>query len=174
MGGDFSKMTSSEIAAISHFSEDDVKKLFNRFISLDMDGSGQLEFHEILGVPNVHANPVAKRVISVLDRNNNGKISFTEFLIGIARLTAATDPEDRIKFFFEIYDVNRDGFISNGDLFKILKLMTNEDLADEQLQQLVDRTMRDADIDGDGLLSFPEFKRAVSKVKLDDKLTVEF
>jgi hypothetical protein len=27
MGGDFSKMTDSELAAISHFSEDDVKKL---------------------------------------------------------------------------------------------------------------------------------------------------
>ena len=174
MGGEFSKLTDSEVAAISHFSEDDVRKLYNRFISLDTDHSGQLEIHEIMRVPDINANPVAKRVISVLDANKNNKISFVEFLVGVARLTAATDPESRVKFFFELYDVNGDGYISNGDLFKILELMSGDDLTDEQRQQLVDRTVRDADVDLDGLLTFNEFKVAVSKVKLDDKLTVEF
>ena len=174
MGNELSKISPEEISAISHFSEKDIKKLYNRFVSLDQNESGQLEAHEILGVHDVLSNPVAKRVLTVLDTNKNNKISFTEFLIGVARLTAATDPEARIRFFFDIYDMNSDGVISNGDLFKVLKLMIGRDLADEQLQQLVDRTMRDADKDLDGVLSFDEFKAAINKVKLDDKLTVEF
>jgi serine/threonine-protein phosphatase 2B regulatory subunit len=174
MGSEFSKLSDSEVAAISQFREDDVRKLYNRFVTLDTDRSGQLEIHEILRVHDVHSNPVAKRVISVLDTNKNNKISFVEFLVGVARLTAATDPELRVKFFFDLYDVNGDGYISNGDLFRTLELMSADDLSDEQRQQLVDRTIRDADGDLDGLLTFKEFKRAVSKVKLEEKLTVEF
>ena len=43
-----------------------------------------------------------------------------------------------------------------------------------QLQQLVDRTIRDNDADGDGMLSFPEFKLAVKNVNLTQQLTVDF
>jgi len=49
-----------------------------------------------------------------------------------------------------VYDVNEDGFISNGDLFGVLKMMIGSNLNDVQLQQLVDRTIIKADTDGDG------------------------
>jgi serine/threonine-protein phosphatase 2B regulatory subunit len=174
MGGEFSKLNDEEVSAISNFSEDDVRKLYNRFVSLDVDRSGQLEIHEILGIDKAKDNPIAKRVISILDTNKNGKISFPEFLVGVARLTAATDPDSRMKFFFDIYDVNNDGYISNGDLYKVVELMTEDQITDEQRQQLVDRTIRDGDRDLDGKLSFKEFKAAVAKVTFEEKLKVEF
>merc|ERR1712216_664468 len=59
---------------------------------------------------------------------------------------------------------NRDGFISNGDLFQVMKMMVGDNLTDEQLQQLVDRQIRNADKDYDGLISFQEFKDAVKDV----------
>ena len=37
---------------------------------------------------------------------------------------------------FRMYDVNNDGYISNGDLFKILKIMVGNNLTDTQLQQV--------------------------------------
>jgi serine/threonine-protein phosphatase 2B regulatory subunit len=58
---------------------------------------------------------------------------------------------------FKLYDVNKDGFISNGDLFTVLKTMVGDNLNDVQLQQLVDRTILQADKDKDGKLSFVEF-----------------
>lgn len=39
--------------------------------------------------------------------------------------------------------------------------MTGDHLSDIQLQQIVDRTIRDADIDGDGKISFDEFQTIV-------------
>ena len=174
MGNELSRLTDSEISALSNFSESDIRKLYNRFVAIDIDQSGQLDVGEIMSINDIQQNPLTRRVISVLDTNKNNKISFTEFLVGVARLTAANDPESRVKFFFDLYDINEDGFISNGDLFRILEFMTGENLSDEQRQQLVDRTIRDADDDKDGLLNFQEFKAAVSKVKLDDKLTVEY
>ena len=53
--------------------------------------------------------------------------------------------------------MNNDGFISNGDLFTILKIMVGNNLSDTQLQQLVDRTILQGDKDKDGKLNYSEF-----------------
>lgn len=37
---------------------------------------------------------------------------------------------------FKIYDIDNDGFISNGELFQVLKLMVGSNLKDAQLQQV--------------------------------------
>lgn len=81
---------------------------------------------------------------------------------------------------FKVYDVDRDGYISNGELFLVLKMMVgnnlkvrllncirtqtflNARLQDQQLQQIVDKTIMEADLDGDGKLSFDEFAQTVS------------
>ena len=43
--------------------------------------------------------------------------------------------------FFRIYDMDNDGFISNGELFQVLKMMVGNNLKDTQLQQIVDKTI---------------------------------
>lgn len=58
--------------------------------------------------------------------------------------------------------MDRDGFISNGELFLVLKMMVGNNLKDGQLQQIVDKTIMEADKDGDGKLSFDEFEQMVS------------
>ena len=40
-----------------------------------------------------------------------------------------------------VYDIDKDGFISNGELFAVLKKMVGENLHDTQLQQIVDKTI---------------------------------
>lgn len=65
---------------------------------------------------------------------------------------------------FRIYDMDNDGFISNGELFQVLKMMVGNNLKETQLQQIVDKTVINADKDGDGKISFSEFC-AVSLVK---------
>jgi len=58
---------------------------------------------------------------------------------------------------FKIYDMDGDGYISNGELFQVLKMMVGNNLKDTQLQQIVDKTIINADTDGDGKISFEEF-----------------
>ena len=58
--------------------------------------------------------------------------------------------------------MDRDGYISNGELFLVLKMMVGNNLKDGQLQQIVDKTIMEADKDGDGKLSFDEFVQMVS------------
>lgn len=59
---------------------------------------------------------------------------------------------------FKVYDIDQDGFISNGELFQVLKTMVGNNLTDKQLQQIVDKTILYADKDGDGKISYEEFE----------------
>lgn len=68
---------------------------------------------------------------------------------------------------FDVYDLDRDGFISNGELFVVLKIMSGDHLKPSELQQVVDKTIRDADKDGDGKISFDEFQVLVQSGNSD-------
>ena len=65
---------------------------------------------------------------------------------------------------FRIYDMDKDGYISNGELFQVLKMMVGTNLKDTQLQQIVDKTIIFADKDGDGKISFQEFCEVRQKI----------
>ena len=41
------------------------------------------------------------------------------FWSGIATLGVLGDRESKLKFAFKIYDVDKDGFINNGELFQV-------------------------------------------------------
>lgn len=74
---------------------------------------------------------------------------------------------------FKVYDMDRDGLISNGELFLVLKMMVGNNLKDQQLQQIVDKTIMEADKDGDGKLDFAEFQEMVANTDIARQLTLE-
>ena len=156
------------------FSQEELLMLEQRFRRLDKDGSGMLEPNEFFDIPELAQNPLVQRVISVFDKNKDGNISFYEFVTGISKLTEAGSEEDKMRFLFSIYDIEGDGFISNGELFKVLKMMVGNNLSDVQLQQLVDRTIIRADEDFDGKISYEEFCKMIRNLEIGDKLTLHF
>jgi serine/threonine-protein phosphatase 2B regulatory subunit len=59
-------------------------------------------------------------------------------------------------------------------LFESLKILVGDNLTDIQIQQLVDRTIIDADKDLDGKLSFEEFSDYVKDMKIGDMFSYNF
>ena len=74
---------------------------------------------------------------------------------------------------FQVYDIDRDGYISNGELFLVLKMMVGNNLKDAQLQQIVDKTILEADLDKDGKVSFEEFKKMISGTDFVRQMAVD-
>jgi serine/threonine-protein phosphatase 2B regulatory subunit len=107
--------------------------LYKNFSKLDKDKSGSLEPEEFFDIPELANNPLVKRVIAVLDKNKDGSISFLEFVQGLNSLSAGSSQEEKLRFAFQIYDINNDGYISNGELFTVLKMMVGNNLNDVQL-----------------------------------------
>jgi len=96
-----------------------------------------------LSVPELKENPLVKRVVDVFDDDLSGEVDFKEFVLGLAHFAVVQEQEiDRkLRFAFRIYDIDRDGYISNGELFEVLKMMVGKNLNDNQLQQIVDKTI---------------------------------
>ena len=148
-------------------SPDDVDKLYHHFLRIDSDGNGVIDRNELLSLPSVAGNPLAARLLELFDTDKSGDINFGEFVAGLSIFSSRSDVEKKLKFAFDLYDLDQDGYISNGELFIVLKMMTGDHLKAVQAQQIVDKTIRDADRDGDGKLSFEEFRQIVENKNSD-------
>ncbi|KAG8975459.1 Calcineurin subunit B, partial [Tulasnella sp. 427] len=140
-------------------------------MKLDSDGSGSIDREEFLQIPQIANNPLASRMIAIFDDDGGGTVDFQEFVGGLSAFSSRGGREEKLRFAFKVYDIDRDGYISNGELFLVLKMMVGNNLKDTQLQQIVDKTIMEADKDGDGKLSFEEFTQMVAKTHFKMALT---
>ena len=159
---------------LTPFSPSEINKLYKRFAKMAKSKNEELQIKDILDIPAFNKNPIAERVLSIFDKNKDGNLSFVEFVNGLSILSLGADMDVKLNFAFQVYDLDGDGFISNGDLFKVLKMMIGENLADIQLQQLVDRTIIKADKDQDGMINFEEFKEMVQSLDITKKFTFTY
>ncbi|KAL1972525.1 hypothetical protein VTN31DRAFT_6939 [Thermomyces dupontii] len=161
------------IVSASNFDRDEVDRLRKRFMKLDKDGSGTIEREEFLSLPQVSSNPLATRMIAIFDEDGGGDVDFQEFVSGLSAFSSKGNKEEKLHFAFKVYDIDRDGYISNGELFIVLKMMVGNNLKDVQLQQIVDKTIMEADKDRDGKISFEEFKQIVEKTDVSMTMTLD-
>ena len=111
-------------------------------------------------------------MIAIFDEDGGGDVDFQEFVSGLSAFSSKGNKEEKLRFAFKVYDVDRDGFISNGELFIVLKMMVGTNLKDVQLQQIVDKTIMEADKDRDGKISFQEFTEMVENTDVSLSMTL--
>ncbi|XP_048863674.1 calcineurin subunit B type 1 isoform X2 [Brienomyrus brachyistius] len=160
-------------AVVTRLDADEIKRLGKRFKKLDLDNSGSLSVEEFMSLPELQQNPLVQRVIDIFDTDGNGEVDFKEFIEGVSQFSVKGDKEQKLRFAFRIYDMDKDGYISNGELFQVLKMMVGNNLKDTQLQQIVDKTIINADKDGDGRISFEEFCAVVGGLDIHKKMVVD-
>ena len=155
-----------------NFDAEEIRRLGKRFRKLDLDNSGTLSVEEFMSLPELQKNPLVKRVIEILDEDGNGEVDFKEFIQGVSQFSVKGDKTSKLKFAFKIYDIDNDGYISNGELFQFLKMISSN-LKDAQLQQIVDKTIQFADKDDDGKIDFEEFCALVGNMGVHKKMVVD-
>ena len=114
----------------------------------------------------------ACRLIAIFDEDGGGDVDFQEFVSGLSAFSSKGNKEQKLQFAFKVYDIDRDGYISNGELFIVLKMMVGSNLKDQQLQQIVDKTIMEADLDRDGKISFEEFTKMVENTDVSMSMTL--
>merc|ERR1711976_770014 len=115
----------SSMLKVDVFSPEEVQRL-------ELDRSGSINIGEFVSVPELKENPLVKRVVEIFDSDLDGEVDFKEFVMGIAQFSGRETEDRRLQFIFRIYDMDRDGYISNGELFQVLKMMTGSNLTDQQ------------------------------------------
>ena len=110
------------VEAVEGFTIEEVNRLHKRFKKLDKDSNDTLCVEEFLALPELKENPLVQRVVQVFDADSDGELNFSEFVSGLAMFTTKNvDKQKKLKFLFNIYDLDRDGLISNSELFQVVE-----------------------------------------------------
>jgi len=94
-------------------------------------------------------------MIRAVDLNGDGEIDFEEF-ISLMRLRMderQRDPEEDLRDAFNMFDADRSGYIDRDEVRALMKKLAQTLTEDE-----IDAIMEEVDTDGDGEISFDEFK----------------
>ncbi|KAH7424218.1 hypothetical protein KP509_12G095500 [Ceratopteris richardii] len=144
-----------------HLSKEQIEEFRQAFKLFDKNGDGTVTTLELGGVMrSIGLNPTGAELqdmINEVDVDSSGTVDFNEFLLLMSRKMKETDSEEELQEAFKVFDRDHDGFISAAELRYV---MTNlgEKLTGDEIHEMI----READLDGDGKVSFQEFVRMVS------------
>ncbi|XP_044728364.1 calmodulin-like isoform X2 [Chrysoperla carnea] len=136
--------------------EDQVAEFKEAFMLFDKDEDGTITMAE-LGVVmrSLGQRPTEtelRDMVNEVDQDGNGTIEFNEFLQMMSKKMKGADGEDELREAFRVFDKNNDGLISSNELRHV---MTN--LGEKLSEEEVDDMIREADLDGDGMVNYEEF-----------------
>ncbi|XP_042987027.1 calmodulin-like [Carya illinoinensis] len=139
-------------------SEEQIAEFQEAFCLFDKDGDGCITIEELATViRSLDQNPTQEELqcmINEVDVDGNGTIEFGEFLNLMARKMKENEAGEELKEAFKVFDQDQDGYISPNELRHVM-INLEERLTDEEVDQMI----RDADLDGDGLINYEEFVR---------------
>jgi len=103
----------------------------------------------------------------VFDINKDEVINFREFVCGLSVFCSKGTVDEKLQLSFKLYDRDEDGYIDKPELMSMLRAIMFDNmlfhLSDDHIRALVDSTFSEADQNGDGLISFEEYKTLVNK-----------
>ncbi|XP_036617355.1 EF-hand calcium-binding domain-containing protein 1-like [Trichosurus vulpecula] len=175
---DLRKVVTALSKAATHFNQNEMEclvKLFYSFMEKGYEqgiqgGLDRSEFRNILhSVFGMTDDMLMNRVFGAFDKDNDNHISTTEWVEGLSIFLRGTF-EEKVKYCYRVYYLNGDGYISQDEMFDMLKnsLLKHsvEEDPDEGIKELVEITLKKMDYDNDGKLSYEDFERAVKKDRL--------
>ena len=131
------------------------KEAFNLF---DKDGDGFIKTDELasvlrsLGQNNTEAE--FQEIVSEIDSDDTGSIDFPKFLTMMARKMKENNNKDEIHEIFKVFDKEANGIISMVELSHVMTSL-GEELTEEEVREMI----KEADTDGDGQVSYEDFKK---------------
>jgi serine/threonine-protein phosphatase 2B regulatory subunit len=131
-----------------------LKKVYKQFLAVDTDKSGMVDINEFCRLLRVERSPFVERLFSMFDTDKTGLIDLKEFVVGLSNVGTEAR-ENKVKFAFQVFDLDGSGSIDADELRKIVKA-TNM-ASEKQLTRKVEWLMKQCDTDGDGMISYDEF-----------------
>lgn len=160
-------------AVLSYIASQELTKTEEKILKeifelVDTNNDGQISKEELansyllFGLSESVARDAASEIMNKLDMNQNGSIDYNEFLIANLSVTNAITTE-RLKRAFNFFDIvkcvsnsqNKDGVITVDELRTRFGGFCTEEVIVE--------VFKEADIDGDGIISQDDFKKMMKQ-----------
>lgn len=155
----------AELASKSHFSEAEITALRDQF---ELIGDHNCSINRSQFSQTISSfvqcwsagNAFLERLFDAFDVNGDNTIDFREFIDGLSVFVKGT-PDEKMELSFKLYDIHRDGYITQKGLVEVMTQMYATINVDDQgdcINELVGRIFEDLDVNGDGQLSIQEYK----------------
>lgn len=153
--------------------DEQIAELREIFRSFDRNNDGsltQLELGALLR--SLGLKPSSDQVddlIQKADTNSNGLIEFSEFVALVSpELLPEKSPytEEQLRQLFRLFDRDGNGYITAAELAHSMAKLGHA-LTAKELTEMI----KEADIDGDGRISFSEFSQAITSAAFDNSWT---
>lgn len=159
------------LASETAFTVNEVEALYDLFkiLSSSIIDDGLIhkeEFQLALFSNSSKKNLFADRLFDLFDIKRNGVIEFGEFVRSLSVFHPNAPESDKIEFIFRLYDLRRTGYIERCELKEmVLAILSESDLtlSDDEVEAIVDKTMLDADLKGDGRIDPDEWKEFIAR-----------
>uniref|UniRef100_V9LEI6 Calcineurin B homologous protein 2 n=1 Tax=Callorhinchus milii TaxID=7868 RepID=V9LEI6_CALMI len=168
------------------FTKAHICRLYNRFNQLDKEKTGKLTKENFDSLRELAVNPLGERIIKAFFPDGQNSLDFRSFAKILAPFRPIAEGQDsssaepinsrnnKLRFAFRLYDEDKDGKISREELFQVLRLMLGSQVSDDQLESITDRTIQEADTNGDQTISFEEFRKVLENVNVEQKMSIRF
>ncbi|XP_043943817.1 guanylyl cyclase-activating protein 1-like [Protopterus annectens] len=131
--------------------------------------SGQLTLHEFkqfFGIRGLtqEANDYIEQMFRTFDMNKDGYIDFMEYVAALS-LVLRGKMEQKLRWYFKLYDVDGNGCIDRHELLNIIKAIQAINGCDQEAsaEEFTNRVFDRIDVNGDGELSLEEFVNGAKK-----------
>ncbi|KAK3251872.1 hypothetical protein CYMTET_38794 [Cymbomonas tetramitiformis] len=148
------------------FTRDEVASLYKRFRELDKGHKGYIAADELLNVPELSLNPLAKRLTRVFEN-----VNFKEFVALLAAFSNRASKEDKLRFMYMMFDADGDGIVSRNDLQHMIWTLCGQSLSETEVTTIVERCFTEASTDPNQL-SFESFCQVFSEDMINLKVKI--
>ncbi|EMS49269.1 Calcium and calcium/calmodulin-dependent serine/threonine-protein kinase [Triticum urartu] len=154
-----------QIAGAHHFMLQLIKKSSKGSCKCaDGENATLTEFEQVLKAMKMDSLiPLGPRVFDLFDNNRDGTVDMREILCGLSSLRNSRG-DDALRLCFQMYDADRSGCISKEELASMLRALPEECLPGDIAEPgKLDEMFDTMDANGDGEVTFDEFKAAMQK-----------
>mmetsp|Transcript_45079 Transcript_45079/g.70516 ORF Transcript_45079/g.70516 Transcript_45079/m.70516 type:complete len:572 (-) Transcript_45079:640-2355(-) len=160
----------SDIWEVLEIEREQAKKLFQLYIEIDDDNSGEVSLGELHAFLSMNQTKFTQRVFEIIDQDGSGNLDLKEFCIGVWNY-CTYDIRLVSKLAFDIFDVDKIGQLELCECDALLRMMWNpkNEMADPvllgRIEEFADAEAEDTAKDAykEKVISFEKFVEAIER-----------
>ncbi|KAM0671197.1 EF-Hand Ca2+-binding protein [Ordospora colligata] len=149
----------------------EIENLYERFQFLDKETHGYLTYNELNNIPEFQSNPFSQLIMRSIEKMvDYDRMTFPHFLAFLGIFSEKSDVKSRVKYLFDILDLNGDGKLCRNVFIRVDNIM-GQSGREEDVKSLMDSYDRG----GKGymdLVDFTEFYE--SSPSIDRNMIIDF
>lgn len=167
--GMYTKNDFTKLSEQVYFSPEEINILYKKFKSLSNSqiSDNLIDIHEFQSALGLNSTAFTERIFAAFDKDGSTEIDFREFIIGLSALSPKATIEEKAKFCFDVYDIDKNGYIEKDELRNVLSSSLSGNsmiqITPEQQLSIINATFQKMDENGDGQISLEEFTSAAKK-----------